>query len=106
MAEWHGVEKTLANLASDDHDEFGSFYLGEVSVPKYSNIQENSNENGTADRIKERRRALQMTQKELSERTGLARAYLSQLEHGRRQGSVTALQKIAAVLQMKISELL
>lgn len=50
------------------------------------------------DRIKERRKALGMSQDELSELTGANRVTISQYENGKYLPSVTALQRIAEAL--------
>ena len=43
-----------------------------------------------------------VTLQELSERTGLAASYLSEIERGRKPGSVSALARIAGVLSTTI----
>ncbi len=46
-----------------------------------------------------------MSAKELAEATGLAAAYISQLETGKREGTIETFKKIAAVLRVDIDDL-
>lgn len=46
-----------------------------------------------------------MTQAQLSEKSGLSRPYLAEIETGRKEGSVTALKNLAAALEVNISAL-
>ena len=47
-----------------------------------------------------------MTQRELAERIGIQKAYLSQIESGRRMGSVKVLANLAETLEVAIEDLL
>jgi DNA-binding XRE family transcriptional regulator len=46
-----------------------------------------------------------MSAKELAEATGLAAAYISQLETGKREGTIETFKKIAAVLRVDIEDI-
>jgi DNA-binding XRE family transcriptional regulator len=46
-----------------------------------------------------------MSAKELAEATGLAAPYISQLETGKREGTIETFKKIAAVLRVDIDDL-
>jgi DNA-binding XRE family transcriptional regulator len=46
-----------------------------------------------------------MSAKELADATGLAAAYISQLETGKREGTIETFKKIAAVLRVDIDDL-
>lgn len=48
------------------------------------------------------RASRQLTQKELSERTGIAQAEISKLERGTRNPSIRLLQRLAAGLDMEL----
>ena len=52
--------------------------------------------------IVEAREASHLTQKELSERTGIAQAEISKLENGSRNPSIKLLQRLAAGLRMNL----
>lgn len=43
--------------------------------------------------------------RELAERTGLSAAYISEIETGRKEGSVSSLKKIAAALSVDLDDL-
>ena len=60
-------------------------------------------EAGSAVAIRRRRTRLGMSLQELSENTGLARAYLSMIENGKRRPSLEALTRIEAALGMRSS---
>ena len=47
-----------------------------------------------------------MTQVELSDKSGISRPYLAEIETGRKEGSVTALKNLAAALQVNIGNIL
>ncbi len=47
-----------------------------------------------------------MTQKEIAKQAGVGKAYISQMESGRKLGSVTVLRKIAKALSLDIDDLL
>lgn len=57
------------------------------------------------DRLRKRRKALQLTLAQVAERTGITVGYLSQLERGRATGSVSSLQKICSALKLNVGEL-
>ena len=48
----------------------------------------------------------QMSATSLAKTTGISEAYLSQIEHGHRKGSVTTLKKIAAALNLDLDDIL
>ena len=52
--------------------------------------------------IVEAREASHLTQKELSERTGIAQAEISKLENGSRNPSIKLLQRLAAGMRMNL----
>jgi transcriptional regulator with XRE-family HTH domain len=56
-------------------------------------------------RIRKLREARGWSQGQLAEEAGLSQTYLSRIESGGRPGSVQALRKIAAALEVGISEL-
>lgn len=58
------------------------------------------------EEIKKNRNAKGMTQDELSEKIGISRNYVSDLENDRYMPSVKTLSKIAVVLQMDLNFLL
>jgi transcriptional regulator with XRE-family HTH domain len=55
--------------------------------------------------VKVRREALDLTQEELAEKAGLHRTYLSDIERGSRNLSLINIERIAAALSLKISQL-
>lgn len=57
------------------------------------------------DRIARRREQLGLSQSELARRVGLSAAYINQLESGARKGSIDALSRIAAELQVSLAAL-
>nr|WP_278189987.1 XRE family transcriptional regulator [Brevibacterium sp. ZH18] len=57
------------------------------------------------DRLRRRRKALQLTLQQVSDAAGITIGYLSQLERGRSVGSVSTLQKICEVLKLKVGDL-
>lgn len=59
-----------------------------------------------ANPVKEYRKFRHMTQEELASQTALSRAYIAQIETGKKTGSVTTLQKIARILNIDITLLL
>lgn len=56
--------------------------------------------------IKTQRENLGLTQEKLAEKCGLDRTYISLLERGKRNPSYTNLLKVAAGLEISISELM
>ncbi|RTL38094.1 MAG: XRE family transcriptional regulator [Candidatus Melainabacteria bacterium] len=58
------------------------------------------------DTITSRRKLLQISQKDLSERCGVDRAYICHLESGRRNPSIELFNRVAIGLKMKPSRLL
>ena len=57
-------------------------------------------------RIRSLRKALRWTQEELAHRSGLNRSYMSDVECGRSDVSLSTLQKIARPLGIAVAELL
>ena len=55
--------------------------------------------------IKTYRQYREMTQEDLSSKTGLSRAYIAQLETGKKNGSVSALKNIAESLKVDIDDI-
>jgi transcriptional regulator with XRE-family HTH domain len=55
--------------------------------------------------VKDRREALGLTQEECAERAGVHRTYLSDIERGARNVSLVNIERLAAALALKISEL-
>jgi transcriptional regulator with XRE-family HTH domain len=55
--------------------------------------------------VQERRRALGLTQEDLEGLTGLRRSYISDMERGRRNPTIKALQRLAEALQTEPAEL-
>ena len=58
---------------------------------------------GTA--VKFRREELGLTQEDLADKAGIHRTYLSDVERGTRNLSLVNIEKLAAALTMKMSEL-
>ncbi len=58
------------------------------------------------DAISDRREAINMTQQELSDRSGVNRTYISDIERGRRNVTVTTAKRLAAALKLDASQLL
>jgi len=58
------------------------------------------------ERLRLLRRRRRLTQFELAEQAGLAQAYLSQLESGRRQASLETLERLAEALEVPLGTLL
>ena len=56
--------------------------------------------------VREHRRALGLSQEELAERSGLHRNYIGGVERGERNVSYLNLLKIAAGLELRLSELI
>jgi transcriptional regulator with XRE-family HTH domain len=56
--------------------------------------------------LREERLAAGLSQRELSERTGVSNAYLSQLERGRHEPSLRVLASIASTLGLSLASLL
>ena len=55
--------------------------------------------------IKIYRKYRKMTQVQLAEKAGIARAYLAQLETGKKQGSVAVLKSVAAALDLELDDI-
>ncbi|HEY4311616.1 MAG TPA: helix-turn-helix transcriptional regulator [Pirellulales bacterium] len=47
-----------------------------------------------------------LTQEQLAKAAGIARAYLTELEGGKKQGSVTVLKKIADALKLELDDII
>lgn len=56
-------------------------------------------------RLKELRSERELTQEKLAELAGLERTYISQAEQGRRNTTLLTMQKLAAALEVELSEL-
>jgi two-component system, response regulator len=59
-----------------------------------------------ANAIKQQRSALGISQEELAARAGLHRTYVSEVERGERNPSITSVEKLAQALQISITNLL
>jgi transcriptional regulator with XRE-family HTH domain len=57
------------------------------------------------DAVRARREALALTQEELAERAGIHRTYLSDVERGSRNLSLLNIERLAAALGVRMSEL-
>jgi transcriptional regulator, XRE family len=57
-------------------------------------------------RLKQLREAKNMTQTELSVRSGVSQTYISDLEAGKKQPTIPIVKKLAAALGVSVSELL
>jgi transcriptional regulator with XRE-family HTH domain len=57
------------------------------------------------NRIREIRKAKKLTLADVSERTGVSIAYLSDIERGNRNGSEATRQRIAGVLNVSVDDL-
>jgi len=55
--------------------------------------------------VKLRREELNLTQEDLAEKAGIHRTYLSDVERGTRNLSLVNIERLAAALRMKMSEL-
>ena len=55
--------------------------------------------------VKGRREALGLTQEEFAERAGIHRTYLSDVERGTRNLSLLNIERLAAALAMRLSDL-
>ncbi len=55
--------------------------------------------------VKDRREAMGLTQEEFAERAGIHRTYLSDIERGARNLSLVNIERVAAAMALKISEL-
>src|SRR5205823_4775565 len=55
--------------------------------------------------VKDRREALGLTQEEFAERAGIHRTYLSDIERGTRNVRLINIERLAAALALKLSEL-
>lgn len=54
-------------------------------------------------KIKERRKKLNLTQKELADKAHIAREYLSNIENGKNVPTATVIIRIANALKVKVS---
>jgi transcriptional regulator with XRE-family HTH domain len=57
------------------------------------------------DAVRARREELNLTQEDLADRAGIHRTYLSDVERGARNLSLVNIEKLAAALAVKMSEL-
>jgi len=55
--------------------------------------------------VKRRREDLDLTQEELADRAGIHRTYLSDIERGSRNPSLVNIERLAAALAVRVSEL-
>ncbi|WP_304451836.1 XRE family transcriptional regulator [Nocardiopsis sp. YSL2] len=60
---------------------------------------------GIGARLRRRRRALQLTLRDVADRSGLTEGYLSQIERDQANASVRALQRLCAVLKLNVGDL-
>src|SRR6476659_7734247 len=58
-----------------------------------------------ANAIKEQRNALGISQEELASRAGLHRTYVSEVERGERNPSITSIEKLAHALEVSFTSL-
>jgi len=66
----------------------------------------NSDSSSTiGDRLRRRRKALQLTLQQVSDASEITVGYLSQLERGRSSGSVRTLQKVCEALKLNVGDL-
>jgi transcriptional regulator with XRE-family HTH domain len=56
-------------------------------------------------RLKKLREAKRLTQEQLAEKAGFSRAYVSRLEMGRHDPPLSALEKLAKALKVKVAKL-
>jgi transcriptional regulator with XRE-family HTH domain len=54
-------------------------------------------------KIKQQRMFLMMTQKELSERTGVSQTHISQIESGKHNANLQTIEKLCEALNLSIS---
>lgn len=59
-----------------------------------------------AEVLKQKRKQIKISQEELALNSNMDRTFLSEIERGLKQPTITTLQKIAIALNMKPSELL
>ncbi|MAQ70873.1 MAG: transcriptional regulator [Alphaproteobacteria bacterium] len=64
-----------------------------------------TDENGDEHPVKFFRKKNSLTQKELAEKAGLSRTYLTEIETGAKNGSIDAYLKIAQALNITINDL-
>ncbi len=90
----------------EDNKKISSFKK-RLSIGKEELIPENVVNRITAGEnpIKIYREFRKLSLSELAERAGLSAPYLSQLEHNERKGSTDSLNKIAAVLNLSIDDI-
>jgi transcriptional regulator with XRE-family HTH domain len=60
----------------------------------------------TAMRLKQLRTEREMSQRELAERAGISREYVTRLEAARQDPTLGTLEKLAKALKVKVTELL
>lgn len=56
--------------------------------------------------VRKKRIALDLTQKEISEKMGVSKNYISQLENGTTNAGINAIEKISKILEIDIKELI
>jgi len=76
-----------------------NFQKGEANVVEPYLLEE------LGDVVRKRRLALELSQGELADRAGVHRTYLSDIERGSRNVTVTVLARIAEALELKVSTL-
>lgn len=57
------------------------------------------------EQIRQKRQEQHLSQKQLAEKAGISASYLCDIEKGRGDGSIKALQVVAKALQVDIAEL-
>jgi len=60
----------------------------------------------TATRLKQLRTEREMSQRELAEKAGISREYLTRLEAARQDPTLSTLEKLAKALKVPVEELL
>ena len=100
--------ETLAAKAAEADEDIGSARLvararkeiaaGAPLIPKKIVDRIANGENP----LRVLRKWLDMTQLELSSKTGIGQGYMSDLESGRRKGTTTALKKLAAAMNVPL----
>src|SRR5205814_9759481 len=68
-------------------------------------LSEKALKRALGDAIRKRRKALNMTLKDLAERTKVSLGYLSQIELGKNSASIETLYKIALGLRVRVADL-
>lgn len=104
IEEWHALEARLETL-EDVKDALAirqAINSGQEEAVPSELVDRLLNGEST---VKVWREYRDMTQAELSKRSGVSAAYLSQIEAGKKSGSVDTLKKIAAALNLDLDDL-